>query len=99
MALPSSPIPGVRAVELTEELQPQLQRFYEDNPEYFVAVQGEPAGSSEACKTIHDKPPPGWSTCRWSIGIDRRRRKRGGIKGVRSGDDLLAAGKDRLCAT
>ncbi len=59
--LPSSPIPGVRTVELTQELRPQLQRFYEDNPEYFIAVQGEPAGPNAAYETIHDKPPTGWS--------------------------------------
>jgi hypothetical protein len=50
----------VRTVELTQDLQPQLQRFYEDNPEYFIAVQGEPAGPNAAYETIQAKPPPGW---------------------------------------
>jgi ribosomal protein S18 acetylase RimI-like enzyme len=67
--LPSSPIPGVRTVELTEELQTQLQRFYEDNPEYFIAAQGEPAGPNAAYETIQAKPPPGWSFAKkWLIG-------------------------------
>ena len=36
---------GVRCVELTAGQAPRLQRFFEDNPEYFVSVNGSPAGS------------------------------------------------------
>jgi ribosomal protein S18 acetylase RimI-like enzyme len=59
----------VRTVELDEQSQPQLQRFFEDNPEYFIAVEGEPAGPNAAHETIQAKPPPGWSfTKQWLIG-------------------------------
>ena len=69
MQLPPSSIPGVRIVELNEQSQPELQRFYEDNPEYFIAVEGEPAGPNAAHETIQDKPPPGWSFAKeWLIG-------------------------------
>jgi ribosomal protein S18 acetylase RimI-like enzyme len=71
--LPLSPIPGLRTVEITAELEPQLQRFFDENPEYFLAVQGEPAGANEAHEEIHGGPPPGWSfTKKWFIGyVDR----------------------------
>jgi GNAT superfamily N-acetyltransferase len=38
-----------------------LQRFFDDNPAYFIAVQGEPAGAGEAHEEIHGLPPEGWS--------------------------------------
>jgi hypothetical protein len=39
------------------------------NPEYFIAVQGEPAGPNAAYETIQAKPPPGWSFAKkWLIG-------------------------------
>ena len=67
--LPLSPIPGLRTVEITAELRPRLQCFFEENPEYFFAVQGEPAGPNEAREEIHGGPPPGWSfTKKWLIG-------------------------------
>ena len=67
--LPVSPIPGVRTIELTSDNAPELQRFFEQNPEYFVAVHGEPAGPSEAHEEIHGQLPPGWSfTKKWLLG-------------------------------
>jgi ribosomal protein S18 acetylase RimI-like enzyme len=69
MQLPSSSIPGVRTAELNEQSQPPLQRFYEDNPEYFIAVEGEPAGPNAAHETIQARPPPGWGFAKkWLIG-------------------------------
>jgi GNAT superfamily N-acetyltransferase len=77
--LPLSPIPGLRTVELTAELAPRLQRFFEDNPEYFIAVNGEPAGPDAAHETIHREPPPGWTFAKkWLIGY------------VDTGDSLVA---------
>ena len=46
--LPSSPIPSLRTVELTSAYEPVLQRFFEANPQYFLAVYGERAGPNEA---------------------------------------------------
>jgi GNAT superfamily N-acetyltransferase len=71
---PSSSIPGLRTVELTAEWESRLQRFFESNPEYFIAVQGEPAGLNEAHEEIYGGPPSGWSfTKKWMIGyVDAR---------------------------
>lgn len=66
---PPSPITGLRTVELTAADEPALQRFFEANPQYFLAVHGEPAGPNEAYEAIHDKPPPDWGfTKKWLIG-------------------------------
>ncbi len=66
---PPSPIPGLRTIELTSETEPELQRFFETNPEYFMAVNGEPAGPNDAHEEIYGEPPPGWSfTKKWLIG-------------------------------
>ena len=68
--LPRSPISSLRAVELTADDVPLLQRFFEANPEYFLAVQGEPAGPNEAHDEIHDELPEGWRyTKKWLIGF------------------------------
>jgi GNAT superfamily N-acetyltransferase len=46
-----------------------LQRFFDANPAYFVAIQGEPAGPNEAHEEIHGELPAGWSfTRKWVIG-------------------------------
>jgi GNAT superfamily N-acetyltransferase len=67
--LPSARIRGLRAVELRSEDEPALQRFFEANPEYFIAVYGEPAGANEAREEIHGKLPAGWSfTKKWLLG-------------------------------
>lgn len=59
--LPRSPLAGLRAVELTSDHEPLLQRFFEANPEYSLLVNGEVPGSGEAHEEIHGEPPPGWS--------------------------------------
>lgn len=46
--LPRSSIAGIRVVELTLEDEAELQRFFEAAPEYFLAVNGEPATPTEA---------------------------------------------------
>ncbi|HEY8708097.1 MAG TPA: GNAT family N-acetyltransferase [Burkholderiaceae bacterium] len=67
--LPSSPIPGLRTIELRSDDAPELQRFFEANPHYFLAVQGEPAGANEAHEEMHGELPPGWSyTKKWLVG-------------------------------
>ena len=68
-ALPTSPIHGVRTVELTSEHGAKLQVFFDANPQYFLAVNGEPAGLAEAHEEIHGEPPAGWSfTKKWLVG-------------------------------
>jgi GNAT superfamily N-acetyltransferase len=67
--LPASPIATLRTVELTPDFEARLQQFYEANPAYFDAVQGEAAGPNEAHETIHDELPAGWPFTKiWLIG-------------------------------
>ena len=67
--LPPSPLPTLRTVEITSELESELQHFFDANPEYFEAVLGEPAGPNEAHEEIHGEPPAGWNfTKKWLIG-------------------------------
>lgn len=67
--LPASPLPGLRVIELTAGAEPLLQRFFDDNPLYFVTVGGEPAGPGEAHDEIHGELPAGWPYGRkWVIG-------------------------------
>ena len=67
--LPQSPIQNLRTIELTSEHESLLQNFFEENPEYFLAVQGEPANPNEAHEEIYSQLPEGWSfTKKWVIG-------------------------------
>lgn len=67
--LPISPLPELRAVELTSAHVPLLQRFLEANPEYSLAVNGEPVRPDEAHDAIHGTIPAGWAfTKKWLIG-------------------------------
>jgi len=49
-----------RCVELTREQVPLLQGFFEANPEYHLAVNGEPPGPGEALEEYESLPPNGW---------------------------------------
>jgi ribosomal protein S18 acetylase RimI-like enzyme len=51
----------LRAVVLTDEHVPALQRFFERNPEYFIAVNGQPPERDEAHAALHATLPEGWS--------------------------------------
>jgi hypothetical protein len=67
--LPVSPIAGIRTIELTADRAPELQRFFEENPAYFLATSGEPAGPDEALEEITGEVPVGWSfTKKWVVG-------------------------------
>jgi GNAT superfamily N-acetyltransferase len=67
--LPASPIRSLRTVELTAEREPELQRFFEANPAYFLAVHGAAAGPGEAHEEIHGELPAGWGfTKKWLVG-------------------------------
>lgn len=68
-SLPLSPLPGLRSVALTLRDEALLQRFFEANPAYFLAVQGEPAGPGEAHEELAGELPPEISySCQWVIG-------------------------------
>lgn len=89
--LPSSPLPGLHTIELTAEREPELQRFFEANPLYFLAVTGEPARPGEAHEEIHSELPPGFSfTKKWLVGfVDNDRAELIAMASVIT--DLLAA--------
>ena len=67
--LPAAAVAGLAIVELGLADAPLLQRFFDDNPAYFLAVQGEPAGPGEAHEELAGLPPTGWAfTKKWVIG-------------------------------
>jgi len=77
--LPAGTLPGVRCIELTAAHEAALQRFFDANPLYFIAVGGEPAAASEAHDEIHGTLPAGWPfTKKWLVGF------------VDAGDELVA---------
>jgi GNAT superfamily N-acetyltransferase len=59
-----------RAIEIGADEIPLLQRFFDLNPEYFIAVTGEVAGPDEAHDEVHGQVPAGWPfTKKWVLGI------------------------------
>jgi GNAT superfamily N-acetyltransferase len=47
-----------RCTEIAVEAIPRLQRFFEDNPEYNIAVEGRRPRPEEAREEFHSLPPP-----------------------------------------
>ena len=63
-------VDGCRAVELSAADVPRLQAMFDGNPEYFLAVNGQPALPTEADEEVHGPLPAGWSyTKKWVIGF------------------------------
>jgi GNAT superfamily N-acetyltransferase len=62
--LPPATLPGLTVVELGTGAEALLQRFFEENPQYFLSVNGEPPKATEAHEEIHDLLPAGWSYTR-----------------------------------
>ena len=52
-------IDTLRACEITESDVPVLQKFFDANPEYFIAVNGMPPRDDEAWQEFTDRPPAG----------------------------------------
>jgi len=48
------------AREVTPAQLPELQRFYEANPRYFVLADGAPPGPASARESLHGLPPMEW---------------------------------------
>jgi len=61
VALPDSPLPALRVIRLGDAEVPLLQRFFDANPAYFMAVHGEPAQPNEAHEEVHGELPAGFS--------------------------------------
>ena len=88
--LPGCPIEGLRAIELTAGDAPVLQRLFDANPAYFLAVQGEPAGADQARAELTETPPPDvpWSRA-WQIGFVEPSGRLAAFAGIVA--DLFAA--------
>jgi GNAT superfamily N-acetyltransferase len=56
--------PELHCQELQAEDIPALQQFFDANPEYFLAVGGEPAGPNLANEEFHELPPAEFSYSR-----------------------------------
>jgi GNAT superfamily N-acetyltransferase len=80
-----------RAVELGPGDVPELQRFFEHNPGYFFAVNGQLPAPDEAHEEVHGALPQGWPfTKKWIIGFVDDAGSLIGMTNVAS--DLIAAG-------
>src|SRR5438094_2738614 len=70
---------------------PELQRFFELNPQYFFAVNGQPPACDEAHEEVLGALPQGWPfTRKWIIGFMDSAGSLVGMANVVS--DLLAPG-------
>ena len=62
---------GLHRVELTVDDGNRLQRFFEENPEYFLAVNGTPPPPGIGREEIEELPPPGMPYSRkYSLGFE-----------------------------
>ncbi len=61
---------GLHAFEIRADDVPELQSFFEANPEYFVTVTGEPPAAQEADDEFREGLPDGWSFGKkWLLGF------------------------------
>ncbi len=82
---------GLQAIEIGADEVPRLQRFFDANPDYFLAVNGEIAGADEAREEVEGRLPAGWSfTRKWVLGLADRGGALVAMMNVVS--DLLAPG-------
>lgn len=66
----TSPVADLRSLALGPGSEALLQRFFDANPLYFLAVSGEPPRPDEAFEEINDDLPEGWPyTRKWVIGF------------------------------
>ncbi|WP_242174915.1 MULTISPECIES: GNAT family N-acetyltransferase [unclassified Pseudomonas] len=61
---PRSTAPGIRVKPLTLADEAELQYYFEQAPDYFIAVNGEPATPTEARDELRGDLPAGWSCSR-----------------------------------
>ncbi|NVZ73187.1 GNAT family N-acetyltransferase [Pseudomonas costantinii] len=89
--LPGCSIEGIQVGELHVGDEAELQRFFEQAPDYFIAVNGEPATSSEAREELQGYLPEGWS-CSRMYWLGYRDAEGQLVAVVNIAADLLAAG-------
>ncbi len=90
-AVPGCSVEGVRVVELHATDAAELQRFFERTPDYFMAVNGEPATPTEAREELQGQLPTGW-TCRRMYWLGYRDAEDQLVAVVNIAADLLAVG-------
>ena len=89
--LPVSPIDTVSVIELDVAQVGVLQALFEDNAEYFHAIQGAPASATEAYDELTEELPAGWSfTRQYRLGWQDRSGALRAMANITS--DLLAPG-------
>ena len=89
--LPPSPVAGLRTIALTPDDAAPLQRFFDDNPSYFLAVQGEPAGLGMGHDELTETPPPGTPYSQlWRVGYIDASGRMAAFAGIAT--DLFADG-------
>lgn len=82
---------GIRVVEMDAGDLPCLQEFFNQNPEYFLAVSGQAATSNEAEQELNGPLPEGWPyKKKWLLGFVDNSNTLIGMSNVVS--DLLAPG-------
>ena len=90
-ALPGCSIEGIRVVEWQGSDEAELQRFFEQAPDYFLAFNGEPATPNEAREELQGQLPPGWR-CRGMYWLSYRDAQNQLVAVVNIAADLLAEG-------
>lgn len=89
--LPPASIAGLSTIALTPDDAPLLQRFFDDNPAYFLAVQGEPAGTDMGRDELTETPPPGTPCSQlWRVGYIDASGRLAAFAGIAT--DLFADG-------
>lgn len=91
MSLPDCAVEGIRVVELLDRDEVELQQFFERAPEYFIAVNGEPAMPNEAREELRGQLPAGWQ-CRRLYWLGYRDGHGQLVAVVNIAADLLAVG-------
>lgn len=90
-ALPDCSLEGIRVVELLGCDEAELQQFFEQAPDYFIAVNGEPATPTEAREELRGQLPAGWH-CSRVYWLGYRDAQGHLVAVVNIAADLLAAG-------
>ncbi len=90
-APPQFTVDSLRAVALAGADMPRLQRFFEDNPEYFLAVGDAGPAPDEAMREWRSQPPPEMPfESRWMFGFfdhdDQLVAMANGLGGFLAGD-------------
>lgn len=86
-----SPIDNLSVTELDMAQVALLQALFEDNAEYFHAIQGAPASATEAYDELTEELPAGWSFIRqYRLGWQEQSGALRAMANITS--DLLATG-------